>query len=113
MRVRATRGPRRGSEYSPEFLAFWAAYPRKTGKGKAWEAWARIKPPLDRVVSAIGWQSQQPDWTKDGGAFIPHPGTWLNGSRWEDEPRAVSALPRATQSIIDAGNAWLKRGGTG
>lgn len=31
-------------EYSPDFLTFWEAYPRKDEKGKAWQAWlARLK----------------------------------------------------------------------
>jgi len=25
-------------------------------------------------------------WQRDGGQFIPHPATWLNGRRWEDQP---------------------------
>ena len=25
------------------------------------------------------------EWKRDGGRFIPHPATWLNGKRWEDE----------------------------
>ena len=34
-------------DYSPDFLAFWEAYPRRVAKLKAWKAWsARLKEPI-------------------------------------------------------------------
>ena len=30
-------------------------------------------------------QKQSAQWSKDNGQFIPHPTTWLNGKRWEDQ----------------------------
>ena len=72
--------------YSAGFLAFWAAYPRRVGKGNAWKAWNRLKPDLTAVSAALDWQTKSPEWTKDGGEFIPHPATYLNARRWEDEP---------------------------
>lgn len=71
------------------FARFWRAYPRKTGKGEAEKAFGRLKPDeplLQRMVSALTWQVNQPGWTKDGGKFVPYPATWLNQKRWEDEP---------------------------
>jgi uncharacterized protein YdaU (DUF1376 family) len=68
------------------FDDFWAAYPRKTGKGAASRKWAQIKPPLPAVLEAIKWQRLTPEWTKDGGQFVPHPATWIHQRRWEDEP---------------------------
>lgn len=84
-----------GPTYSQDFLVFWRSYPRRTGKGAAWTSWARHRPHLPDVLRALSWQAQTPDWTKDGGAFIPHPATWLNQRRWEDEPAEVArAAPR-------------------
>lgn len=76
-------------EYSPEFLAFWSAYPKRTGKGAAWNAWlkAQIKNgQCELILSAIAAQAKSRAWTKDGGAYIPLPATWLNQRRWEDDP---------------------------
>lgn len=70
------------------FPKFWKLYPRKVGKDKAEKAWAKLKvtPELfDLMVKALGKQVLTPDWIKDKGQFIPHPSTWLNGKRWEDE----------------------------
>lgn len=68
------------------FDVFWSVYPRKEAKQKAREAWERIKlpPTLPVLLQAVAEQKTWPQWMKDGGTFIPHPTTWLNGRRWED-----------------------------
>ena len=77
------------------FTEFWQAYPRKVGKGAAEKAWVKLKPNLQTVLSALAWQSRQDGWTKDQGAFIPHPATYLNQRRWEDEkPATTTTQPR-------------------
>lgn len=73
------------------FNEFWQAYPRKVGKGAAEKAWAKANPDLQAVLTALAWQTKQDGWTKDGGAFIPHPGTYLNQRRWEDEKPATTS----------------------
>jgi protein gp37 len=85
---RPSRRRRRAkAEYSEAFLTFWAHYPRREGKGRAWSYWRRDK--LDRhleeMLSKIEQYKQTEQWTKDNGQFIPHPATWLNDRRWEDE----------------------------
>lgn len=77
------------------FMEFWQAYPRKVGKGAAEKAWAKASPDLQAVLTALAWQTKQDGWTKDGGAFIPHPGTYLNQQRWLDEkPLDITAVNR-------------------
>ena len=79
---------REKSKYSDDFLDFWAAYPRKVGKGQAFKAWTRAKrngmPKLAVILEAIKKQKKSKAWTKEGGEFIPHPTTWINGGRWDD-----------------------------
>ena len=75
--------------FPPGFEAFWSAYPRKTAKTKAAQAFARVKPDealLGAMLAAIAAQATWEQWEKDGGQFIPHPATWLTGRRWEDQP---------------------------
>lgn len=72
----------------PRFDDFWSVYPRKIAKPAALKAWNKIKPTkdmADKILSAVKVQSASEQWMKDGGQFIPHPATWLNGQRWEDE----------------------------
>lgn len=67
-----------------EFDQFWSAYPKKTAKGDAEKAWKKHKPDLAACLAALAVAKQSSDWIKDGGQFIPHPATWINGKRWED-----------------------------
>ena len=67
------------------FAVFWAAYPRKEGKKKAEDAFVKCSAPLETLLSALERQKKSSQWLKDGGQFIPHAATWLNGKRWEDE----------------------------
>lgn len=75
------------------FAKFWHAYPKKTAKDTALKAWAKIqdKPAiLAACLAALAWQKQSEQWQKDDGNFIPYPATYLNQSRWLDEPPVLS-----------------------
>ena len=66
------------------FEVFYKAYPNKKAKGSAEKAWLKIKPDenlFTDIMEAIA--KQKPTWTDP--KFIPHPATWLNKRRWEDE----------------------------
>ncbi|MFF9270464.1 hypothetical protein [Streptomyces rochei] len=76
------------------FEEFWAAYPRKVAKGTARGAWAKA---MKRGVSAqhitaaatraaAQWRAAHTELR-----FIPHPATWLNGERYDDEPEPTPA----------------------
>lgn len=70
------------------FETFWKLYPRKVSKAPAEKAWLKLNttPELLAVMlTALARQATSIDWLKSGGQFIPHPATWLNGKRWEDE----------------------------
>lgn len=86
---------------SVAFDRFWAIYPRKVGKSAAEKAWAKIKVTTDlfeRMAASLAAWTVSTDWTKDGGQFIPHASTWLNGKRWEDElPQPAGAAPFASR----------------
>jgi hypothetical protein len=70
------------------FDLFWAAYPNKKGKQAAIKAWERAKnkPDHKTIIAAVERQKTWPNWTKDGGQYIPNPATWLNQGRWDDQP---------------------------
>ena len=70
------------------FDRFWKLYPNKKNKANARKAWAKLKVTdhlFDQIAAGLARYCASPDWVKDGGQFIPHPTTWLNGKRWEDE----------------------------
>lgn len=88
--------------YPLDFIEFWKAYPKRTGKGAALKAWGKAQPPIGPVLEALGWQRLQPAWTRDKGQFIPHPSTWLNRRSWEDEP-FHPPVPKTTAQILAEG----------
>jgi len=75
--------------YEETFENFWSAYPKKKSKGDALKAWLKINPDeqlQQTIIAAVLLATTQDfDWQKDGGQFIPHASTYLNGKRWEDE----------------------------
>ena len=86
--------------YDELFKQFWEQYPRKTDKRKAEAAFIRLKPSdelVAQMIAALERQKQSDQWTRDGGRFIPHPTTWLNGRRWEDEIEAPRPPQNPTQ----------------
>lgn len=74
--------------YPDDFLTFWASYPRKVGKGSALKAWVKAKenglPDVQVLIDALAWQKETTQWLDE--QYIPHPATWINQARWEDEP---------------------------
>jgi hypothetical protein len=82
---------RKGKEkktYTDDFLAFYSAYPKHIGKEPAWRAWKKHNgnlPPLADMIYKVNELKNTEDWIKENGKYIPHPATWLNQKRWEDE----------------------------
>ena len=71
------------------FEQFWEAYPNKKDKKKAAKAFAKIKPDqLPAILEAIAEQKASDQWQR---GFIPHPTTWLNGERWQDETPTIES----------------------
>lgn len=96
--LHATPAPRHStpghdSTANEEFDRFWSAYPRKVDKAKAKDKWKQACKklnPEELISEAQRWAGI---WEKAGTEqqFIPHPTTWLNGERWNDEPPAAKA----------------------
>jgi hypothetical protein len=83
-------------EYTSDFLQFYDAYPKHIGREPAWKAWQKLngsRPNLSTLITKINEMKKSEDWTKDNGKFIPHPATWLNQKRWEDEGVRLEVKP--------------------
>lgn len=71
------------------FDRFWSEYPKKRSKGDAYKAWRATKerrPDIEKIVKAVKVLRASDDWRRDGGQYIPYPGTWLRAWGWEDVP---------------------------
>ena len=70
------------------FDQWWQHYPRKVGKDDARKAYAAaVKRGATHADLASGLQRQR--WPAEV-RFIPHPATWLNQGRWQDDPNAAA-----------------------
>lgn len=69
------------------FNTFWKEYPRKTNKKNAKRTFLRIinEELYQTILADIRVRKNTKDWTKDKGKFVPHPTTYLNGERWNDQ----------------------------
>jgi len=75
------------------FDAFWALYPRRVEKKDARKVWLRLKD-ADKLCVMEALPLHVAFWEREKTAvkFIPHPATWLNGRRWEDELSAFTGV---------------------
>ena len=90
-----------------DFEIFWKEYPKKANKKKARERFLKLKSELLPVIlEALKKQKASPAWQENSGQFIPHPATWLNGERWEDDIQSLSFTNSKDE-------AWKKRAGSG
>jgi len=69
------------------FNDFWLAYPKKIAKANAEKAFkkANVNGDFNKVMDALEKQKHSDQWKTENGKFIPHPATWINQRRWEDE----------------------------
>jgi hypothetical protein len=85
------------------FESFWKVYPRKIGKEKCKNWFKSHKPKEDLVkqmIEAVEQQKKSKQWSDP--QYIPHPYTWLNQGRWEDEltPAKDSTFQSAPKNPI-------------
>lgn len=89
-------------EYSFEFEELWDQYPRKEGKGAAWQAFKNAKAahqyPGNPIVlpMVVAWRAS-PAWQEEGGRFVPMLSKWLRERRWDDGPPEDEAAKLAKQ----------------
>ena len=68
------------------FDEFWSLYPRKIAKATARKDWAKLSAEQQLMAAkAIDTHCQYWRTKETELEFIPHPSTWLNAERWEDE----------------------------
>lgn len=75
------------------FDAFWKLYPRKVNKKKAKDKFFKIckdENTFNAIMCGLKKQMKSVEWQNNGGKYIPHPTTWLNGERWQDEVNETS-----------------------
>lgn len=81
------------------FEDFWKLYPRKDSKGYALSIWSKLckkkeRPTWIQIKKAIFAQIKSDRWQDK--KFIPIASTWLNQTRWLDDPKELIKYDRNT-----------------
>lgn len=87
----AARSPRSKPDLDAGFAEFWVAYPVKQGRLEALKAWrkAGMQDQVPKLIEHVQRMHAQDDGWRRG--MIPRASTYLNGQRWEDQPKAEGA----------------------
>jgi len=94
--------------YSWEFELWWKSLPKKVGKGAAWDAFQKIRPPkpdLVTLLAAVFIQRESDTWKR---GYVPNPETWLHQRRWEDS-EISDGLRSHTEKLIEQERAGRDR----
>lgn len=100
-------GKKQTAEHFPKF---WAAYPVKKGRADALKKW-KLKgcdAMADQIIAHVRrMEREDDDWLR---GFIPHGSTYINGERWEDEPKKdkVATAPAPPPESFGAKAALAK-----
>ncbi len=82
-----------------QFELFWKSYPKKVDKGKALTLWNKLcsknakdinRPEWKIIKKALHLQKKTERWQDP--KYVPNPTTWLNQSRWLDEPSQMKVI---------------------
>ena len=100
------REEERRENVSEHFEVFWKAFPRKTDKARAKRSFLRLtKAEQELAVSNI-----QRLYSETPAQFIPHPSTYLNGKRWEDQAiQRTSTFTYANLTSDESDTLSIKR----
>lgn len=84
----------KSDEIDRKFTLFWSEYPRKIDKKKSFEKFRKINPDdalFQKIMDSLRRWKKTDQWADP--QYVPHPTTWLNGERWEDEiPKSKEAV---------------------
>jgi len=93
------------NQYSDDFLRFWKVYPKRVGKLAAYRAWQyTLKKGLadaEQIIEAA-YIFVKTEQGRGDRQYIPHPSTWLNQGRYDDEYEADEGLGKAERLVLDA-----------
>lgn len=87
------------------FDQFWKIYPNKKAKNAALRRWKTMKISAETFQAIMGGLQRalvSKEWAKDGGAYIPHPATWLNGGCWEDDYKPMGTTTKRPDTPKDS-----------
>lgn len=104
-RVQTKAARRVAVEDPPGFADLWAVYPNGNERQDAVREFRKLAPDaalLALILDHVKRRARSPQWTDQGGKYVPSLRKFLYGKRWTDEIKGVSAPVVAGPSV----NAW-------
>lgn len=101
--------------YAEAYDDWWQQYPRKVGKRAAFNKWRLVVREIadERDLSeddAIAWLLKTTaafaNSEKAKSDYCPHPTTWLNQGRYDDDPAEWGAQPNRIETNADKLQDW-------
>jgi hypothetical protein len=90
------------------FDRFYTAYPLHKGRDDALKAWLKLNPSAELTATIMAAAERYvAEVQNTDQKYIKHPGPWLNGKRWEDEPANGNGHAKPPE-VKDLGNGWLE-----
>lgn len=87
------------------FDRFWRLYPRKIDKPGSKRKFKKALKTATAMEISFGLKRWLAHWDEVDPQFIPHPATWLNQQRWNDEPpqakRREAPMPKSADTILE------------
>ena len=85
--------------YDETFEIFWSAYPNKANKKGSEIKFLKLSTEEHSLImDDLAKRKNYEGWTKDDGKYVPHPLTYLNQRRWEDEYKQTK--PKVEQESV-------------
>jgi len=93
---KSTTRKRDDDDYPVGFVEFWMEYPRKVARQNAIKAWRKTgatdsRALIDTIIADVK-RRVEGEWKGKEVQYIPHPATYLNQRRWEDESSATDTV---------------------
>jgi len=96
--VKRTAKPSSAELTDRDFTAFWQVWPKRVGKlqaEKAWKAALKRGASAEQIISRAARQAEIWQQTGKDRQYMPHPSTWLNAGRYDDDQPDTGTVPVA------------------
>lgn len=80
-------------DLTPEFEVWYRVYPRRVDRGHAAKEYQRARKKADPAVLLAGAQRYAAECQGKDPRYVKHPGTWLSGECWLDQPAQPTPEP--------------------
>jgi len=106
---RAPAVPAAAKTLDTDFDTWWRSVPLKRSKGKAREAYKRVRKKAEATTLLAGIERYAQEVAGREPRFIKHPTTWLNAECWLDEDSPATKRETPVNGLKVSPDVWAER----